>query len=167
MNSNPKHRPWITGSTAAQDLIEEALCEKKLGNYFCVEIFPVPPSVGTELQRGRLWHNDFQKKTPSEGIHPTTTRLKLRLDRKESPQTAYWYDEESCEAPHESRLLKPGTRTERGNVKNASGDGTMDNGGTKTRSATGSREEGEDQGGKEVEGARTEAGKAEDHETQF
>ncbi|CAE6469594.1 unnamed protein product [Rhizoctonia solani] len=138
MNSHPKRHRSAFGASAATDLIEESLRERKIGAYFGVQAVPIPPFryIGLDVSRWRT----------------------------------LWFDEESYEAPYDAKFLKPKVRTERGDVNHKSGNGTRDKAETKTRSATGSEEEGEDQGGeegKETEGAQAEDGKAEDHETQL
>ncbi|KEP50736.1 hypothetical protein V565_074510 [Rhizoctonia solani 123E] len=143
-----------------------------MGDYFRVEVVPVPPSepnyredaYGITIFRRRS-RRVYIPPRPDSSCDLTGRRiLKKYIGLKVSMWRTLWFDEESCEAPYDAKFLKPRVRAERGEVENASGNETVDNGEIRTRSATGSGEEEEDQGGKESE---AQDGKAEDHETRL
>ncbi|EUC63775.1 hypothetical protein RSOL_429070 [Rhizoctonia solani AG-3 Rhs1AP] len=197
MNSHPKRHRSAFGSSGAIDLIEESLRERNIGAYFGVQTVPVPPSVSTQCRprfglvanvvmeepnyregafsimifRRRHSRRAYIPPRPDSKCDLTGRRiLKRYIGLDVSRWRTLWFDEESYEAPYDAKFLKPKVRTERGDVNHKSGNGTRDKAETKTRSAAGSEEEGEDQGGeegKENKDAQVEVGQIEGHKIQL
>ncbi|CAE6530719.1 unnamed protein product [Rhizoctonia solani] len=117
VRSNPKCPTWEWGVTVAQDMIEDALDEKKIGDYFGVEIVPVPPSDPgyTEDPRALMLVRRTEprrayiaQRLDSRCDLYGRRLIKYLLGLEASEWRTMWYNEMSCTPPYETEFLKPG-----------------------------------------------------------
>ncbi|KDN39215.1 hypothetical protein RSAG8_08986, partial [Rhizoctonia solani AG-8 WAC10335] len=116
VHSHPKCPTWVWGPTVAEDLIEEALHEKKLEKYFYAELVPIPPSepgyrdglLGIMLVRRNHSKPVYIPPRPDSKCDLAGQRIIKKLIGLEvSEWKTMWYNEESHEPPYEAQFLKP------------------------------------------------------------
>ncbi|CUA68930.1 hypothetical protein RSOLAG22IIIB_13857 [Rhizoctonia solani] len=175
MNSTPNRRPGAFGETAAQDLIIEALHERKAGDYFFVQIVPVPPSEPDykEDALGMMLVRRKQKKRAyiAQRLDSTCDLagrkiIKQYFGLEVSVWKTLWFNEESSEAPYEAEFLKPVASAKRGKAKKPRNT-TKDNVAAGRKHANGGEEGGDRVGEGGKEGAQVEDGKVEGQETKI